>query len=149
MDRVHVSILIYNNMAYIPTLAKTKLGVHITIEPVYTSDLNINVLTQAVEKALQSGNPKIPHPTRDEIETWPDPVLKATKVSSWSKLSKGGGTTYHISFGSDSIILYFYKKDEKGRFITDISKTLKFPPETNIRDIVKIILDDINSRSED
>jgi len=147
MDKKRVSINIRKGKAYIPTLARTELGVYITVDPVYTVDLNIGNLTQIIEKVLKTGNPRIPHPTREELSHLPDPVLKAAKVSSWKKLAEGGAT-YSISQQDEGFDLEFYKKDEKGRFITDTSKTRRFPLGTELKEIITIILEDVNSHSE-
>jgi hypothetical protein len=147
MDIGTVSIYVRKGKAHIPTLAKTETGVYLTIDPVYTIDLNVDNLTTAINIVRKAGNPRIPHPTRDEIIRLPQPVLKASKVNSWKKMAEGG-TSYTISFETENIVLYFTKLDEKARIISDTSKTLQFPPGTSIKDIVQAILDDVQSRPE-
>lgn len=144
-----VTIIVRDGKAYIPTEAKTDLGVYIMTSPVYTISLDIdnNELTNAIERVLKAGNPKIPHPTLYEMDHLPQPVLKAAGVKSWKKLAEGG-TSYSIIFGKEKISLYFSKHDKKGRFTTDILKTRHFPVNTEIKIIVQIILDDFHSRPE-
>jgi hypothetical protein len=143
----HASVYVRRDKAYVPTLARTDVGVYLTVDPVYTVSLSVDELAQAIERVLSAGNPRIPHPTLDKIDHLPQPVLKAAKVGSWTKLAQGG-TSYSILMHPEGATLYFSKLDEKGRFVTDISKTRQFPPATDVRDIVQAILDDVHSRPE-
>jgi hypothetical protein len=142
-----VSIYIHKGKAYIPTLAKTEWGVYINTDPVSVSNLGMEDLIAVIQYMFEKGNPIIPQPSREEIKNLPQPLLKAAKVSSWKQLAQGG-TTYSIYWKPEGIFLDFFKKDEKGRFITDISKGQKFAPETNLQQIVQIILEDIQSHPE-
>jgi len=147
VDKKKISLIIRKGKAYIPTLAKTEWGVYMTMEPVYTVDLDDNALINSIKQLLKSGNTQVSNPSKEDLNHQPDPVLKAAKVNSWKKLSVGGAT-YTISQQPEGFTLEFYKKDEKGRFITDTSKTREFPPETNLREIVRIVLEDIYSHPE-
>lgn len=147
MGNKAVNIFIRKGKAYIPTLAKTDMGVYMDIDPVYIVDPNIDNLANAIDQVFRTGNPKIPHPTRDQIKRLPHPVFKAAKVSSWKKFTEGC-KCYGISWVYDGLILEFFKLGEKRSFIPDRPKTRAFPPGTNMREIVQAILDDLHSRPE-
>jgi hypothetical protein len=147
MDKKRVSINIRKGVIYIPTLVKTEWGVYMDTDPVSIVNLEVEDLTVIIKNMLEKGNPIIPHPSREEISRKPQPLLKAAKVSSWKKFAEGGGT-YTLTQQKEGFILDFYKKDETGRFITDVSKTQQFSNETNLQQIVQVILDDIKSHPE-
>lgn len=142
-----VDVFVRRGKSYIPTLAKTDMGVYMTVAPVYMVDLDIDKLTETIEQMCKTGNPDIPHPTRDEAKHLPQPLLKAAKVNSWKKFAEGG-TSYAISWRKEDIILGFYKLDEKGRFVNDMPKERHFPIRTDIRKIAQVILEDVFSHPE-
>jgi hypothetical protein len=93
-------LLIYKGRAFIPTMAQTEAGFKMGIEPVEVVDVNErDLVEQAVIRAVNRGNPKIPTPAPGSFPK--DPILKYAKVKSiavfdrssisW-KLSRSGGT---------------------------------------------------------
>jgi hypothetical protein len=141
------SVIIRKGKAYLPTSALMGGHGYLEIEPVYVTDLNLDELTEALERIVAAGNPVIPIPTREEMKRRRDPVLKAAGVRSWNALAKGGAA-YAIEWTKDEIILYLPMWDEKGRFAAGIGDTLRFPPDTDVRTLSKAILDDARSRPE-
>ena len=147
MDSNRVIMFVRKGKAYIPTLAKTDKGVYVTINPVFTVELNIAELMRVTEDILKIGHPEMKHPTKDQLAKMGHPMLKAADVSSWKKLSEGG-TAYWIIWRKEEIVLEFSKKGERGSFAVDSSKTQHFPNGTDLRMILQVMLDDLKSHPE-
>jgi hypothetical protein len=143
--RVSLSVFSRQGKAYVPTVGDTGTLDMIT-GPVYTVNLSVEELTEVLEKVLRAGNPKIPQPTRYEMEHPRNhPLLKAAKVGSWKKLAQGGAS-YGISWRSNGVTLDMSRPNSK--FEYDASKIRHFPPNVDMREIAQAILDDVHSRPE-
>lgn len=142
-----VSIYIWHGKAYIPVKAQFESGIFVGIEPVYTVNPNAEELLTAVEKVLAAGHPRLPTPTREEMQQRKDPVLAATKARSWKELAKTGAA-YSISWTDKEIRVEMSRLDKKGRWEYDPEKMRTFPPDTPFEEIIAVILEDIHSRPE-
>lgn len=147
MKRQLVGIYVWRGKAYLPVEARIESGMWMDIEPVYTSGLNAEELLSAVEKVLAAGHPRLPNPTREEMQQRRSPILKATKARSWKELARAGAS-YTVSWTDERIRVEMSRLDEKGRWEYDPEKRHIFPPDTPLQEIVAVILEDIRSRPE-
>lgn len=143
----YVSVIVRQGKAHIPTEAITDVGVYIMVDPVYTIGLDLNALAETMRLVLAKGNPQIPHPARDEINSLPQPLLKAAKAKNWKELTRGG-MSYSVRWSKDEIALYFFEPDKKGYFKMDLARIIRFSPDTDMRTVAQAILDDVYSRPE-
>jgi hypothetical protein len=142
-----VNICVYRGKAYLPVQARFESGIWADVEPVFTSTLEVNELIVAIQKVIKAGHPLLPEPTREEWQARKDPMLSATKARSWKALAKNGAS-YSIYQKDDEIRVDMSYTDKKGRWQNDPQKVHLFPRNTSLKDIVKIILDDVRSRPE-
>lgn len=139
-------VIVRNGKGYLSTWGQIENnGPYVTIEPIYTVNLNIAELTNAFEKVIASGHPQLPEPTHEEVKKRVAPMLRITKTKSWKELAKNGAA-YTIEWNPDHIALYMSRLDKKGRFEADPNKTKQFPKETPLQAIVEAILADAASR---
>jgi hypothetical protein len=143
---VSADVYIRKGKAYVATIGDCEIA-DIVTEPIYTINLTLDELVEAIEKIYHAGTPKLPRPPGDKLYNIPQPLLKIMKVSSWKKLAQGG-TIYGIIWYSKEILLTYYKNDKKGRFVPDMPKERHLPSDTDIRQIAQVILEDALSRPE-
>lgn len=137
-----VGITIYNKKAYIIVNAKVEGGGYLQVEPCYISNLTLEEIIHNLNKVIVKGHPKHPPLKPGFFKTYKDPLLNATKLKSWKAVAKESAA-YTLVWQEDKIILYLHALDEKGRFTTKQDRTMNFPIETDLKYIVKIILDDV------
>lgn len=137
-------VIIYRNLAYVPTSAQMKSGPYLDISPVQVTPLNVESLGQALKVAFEEGNRQIDDVNYKEYKK-SDPILKKTGARSWAQLARDGAS-YGIQWVDKSIDISISKLDGKGRFVTDLSKTKQLPYGSSTYDIAKVILDDWQSR---
>lgn len=142
-----VGIYVWRGKAYVPVEAQFESGIFVDIEPVYTADLNTEELLAAVKVVLKAGHPRLPTPTREEMQQRKDPVLATTKARSWKELAKTGAA-YTIDWTDKEIRVNMSRLDKKGRWEYDPEKMRIFPPDTPLNDIITVIFEDIRSRPE-
>lgn len=147
MRRQAVSIVVWRGKAYLPVQALLESGLWMDLEPVYVADLDPTSLLSAVEKVLIAGHPRLPDPTREEMQRRKDPILTATQARSWKELARTGAA-YSIDWTDKEIRVDTSRLDKKGRWEWDPEKIRTFPPDTPLQDIVAVILEDIQSRPE-
>jgi hypothetical protein len=136
-------IIIRGGKGYITTKAVSDQGAVIGIDPVYIVNITSDELTERLSKMRSSGNPQIPHPK--DLSVIPQVTLKAAKVKSWNKMSQNAAA-YSIVWRFQDVILDISKPNSK--FDWDITRTRHFPPNTDIREVVQAILDDVKNRPE-
>jgi hypothetical protein len=145
------NVIVRQGKAYIPTTAQIEgemAGAYLDIEPIYVTNLTLDELTEALERVVATGNPKVPTPTLEELERYYSKLVpRAAGVKSWKALARGGAS-YAIEWQRDKIVLYMSQLDKKGRFVDDPGKRREFPSGTDIRTIAEVILEDVNSRPE-
>lgn len=140
-----VGIIILNGKAYIPSLAETTSGMLIQIDPIIESEIQEDKLVEAINKILLTPRPQIPDISRDEWKKRKDPVLKATKVRSWKELAIKGASI-GLEWTNQGIKLDIPKLDKKeGRWEVDPTSEITFPISTPLRDIVRVVIEKINS----
>jgi hypothetical protein len=83
---MELSIYVFRNHVFIPTVAKTQAGYHLEIEPVEHLSLTSPELPQVLGEVLKRGNPEVPTPSR---ANFPKPwMLKYRSAKSWKKFSE-------------------------------------------------------------
>ncbi len=152
VEKGSASVYVRQGKAYVVTRALISTGdyagMYKIVEPVFTVSLEIDELSQALERVIGAGLQEIPSPSREEMmhpDNKKDPLLRAARVGSWRKLYQGCAA-YGVTLYEDELELTFWKPEQKGRgFIPD---TYRFSPGTDIKEIAKAILDDARSRPE-
>lgn len=142
-----VGIYVWRGRAYLPVQAQFESGIFVDVEPVYVTGLSLDELLSVVKKVLAAGHPRLPTPTREEMQRRKDPVLTATKARSWKELARTGAA-YSVGWTDKEIRVDMSRLDKKGRWEWDPEKIRTFPPDTPLQDIVAVILEDIQSRPE-
>lgn len=142
-----VGIYVWRGKAYLPVQAQFESGVFVDIEPVYVTGLSLEELLSAVRKVLAAGHPRLPDPTREEMQQRRDPVLAATKARSWKELARTGAA-YTIGWTDKEIRMDMSRLDRKGRWEYDPKKMRTFPPDSPLQDVVAVILEDVRARQE-
>ena len=141
-----VNIIIWQQKAYLPTLADYEYGGLIDMEPVLTSDLAIDNLLKVVKDSFEKNlEQQIYIETNDKDAK--SPILVATGAKSWKELTRTGAV-YAIKWVNDSIRIDISYTDKKGRFQFDRDKVQVFNEDTDLRIIVSAILVDFQSRSD-
>jgi hypothetical protein len=140
-----VGIVVVNGKAYLPSLAETKSGLLIQVDPVYEVEIEEGQLVAAIENMLSGSRTKIPDLTREEWKKRKDPVLLATRNKSWKELARKG-FSYGLEWTDKGIRLDIPKLDQQGRWEVDPNAVRIFPHNTPIRVIVKTIIDHVQTR---
>lgn len=142
---VLVSVIIFDERAYLPTKEHMEGGGHISNDPVLEAVLSRTGLTNAIPSAVDVGNPEIPYPDEKELQKRGDPTLRATGAKSWKEMARKGAS-YTLDWYDDSVEFSASKLDAKGRWVEDPEKTKKLPADTPVAELAQMILDDWNSR---
>jgi hypothetical protein len=140
-----VGITVWKARAYLPSYAQHKSGTIIQVDPVYVTGLNEAELSSAVEKVLSSDIKVLPNPTKEEWKKRKDPLLAATGAKSWLELARKGGS-YGIEWIPQGIRLDISRVDKKGRWEIDPAKVQIFKLDTPIKELIKVILDDVRTK---
>jgi predicted metal-dependent phosphotriesterase family hydrolase len=142
-----VGISVWRGKAYLVSHVLTKSGVFLDAEPVYIAKIDIDELAAAAKSVLSVGIRVVPDPTREEIRRAGSPLLKATKARSWKQIASTGAN-YEIAWTDENAQVRMSRLDKQGRWEWDPTKTKILPVDTPLRDILKLILADIESRAE-
>jgi hypothetical protein len=139
-------VIIYKDQAFVPTTSQVVSGPHLDTDPIEIVPLDAQNLADALGRAIERGNPRIP-PVNYEEYRRNDPTLKATSAKSWKALARAGAS-YGVIVDENEIALYISKLDKQGRFVDDNEKTQRFPRDTDLAVIAHAILTDWRSRSK-
>jgi hypothetical protein len=140
-----VNIIIWKGKAYLPNFSEYKSGIIVQIPPVYVANLDVDELQAAIEKILSTERIVLPDPTLEEWKNRRDPILDATKAKSWKELAKRGAS-YGLVWTEQGIRLDVSRLDKKGRWESDPNKEKTFYPGFPLNDILRIIIEDINTK---
>jgi hypothetical protein len=138
-------IYIWQSEAYLPVLGKTEVGFFWEAGPLLTAELNVDSLTMALEKIVESGNPLIRHPSQTEFRKT-TPVQKTLDMRSWRKMAEAGVIRCGIWWLNEKVLVAFSPQDAKDIQETDFDHQREFPINTPLRVIVKYILQEIKER---
>jgi len=147
MNQRSVSIVIWQGKAYLPCQARIEAGMWMDVEPVYVSEIELGSLKMVVEKVLSFGHPLLPNPTQEDVKRIKSPLLAATKARSWKDLARAGAS-YGMSWTDQNIRVDMSYRDKQGRWQNDPAKVCTFPLDTQLKEILTVILQDIRSRPE-
>jgi hypothetical protein len=143
-----VGIYVWRGRAFLPVQAQYESGIFVDVEPAHSAELNVSDLTKAVLAVKDAGHTQIPDPkTREEFQARKDPVMAATGARSWKQLAQEGAS-YTIGWTDTEVHINMSRLDKKGRWEYDPAKVQKLSPDTHVKQIVQIILEDIQSRPE-
>ena len=142
-----IGVLIRQNKAYVPINAKLEGGGYLQTEPIYTADLTVEDLSEALKRAASKGNPRLPAMSKEDFQKRQDPMLEATGMKNWLALAKHSAS-YTIAWHNNQATLYISRLDKKGRFETDPSKTKIYPENVSLSIIAETILEDAKRRPE-
>lgn len=142
-----VSPCAWRGKAYFPALGRFPSGIYADIEPVYVAELELDSLISAAEKIIALGIYQLPEVTAEEWRKRSSPLLKATKARSWKELARTGAS-YGISWTEQDIRVDMSYRDKQGRWQNDPTKVRIFPLDTPLKDVMTVILADIQTRPE-
>lgn len=140
---VVTSVVIHNGKAYVPTTIQIEAGPYLSAEPIFTINITIKELTQALEMAVKTGNPQTPTP-HEKYQQRRDPILKAAGLKSWASLTRNGAS-YGIELHDDQTVIYCPAIDDKGQFINDPTKSRKLMVNSDIQNVATTIVTDWNT----
>jgi hypothetical protein len=135
---MYIHFYLRNGIVYVPTVGKMGQGFYRDIEPVTKIPVvNTDALRRAIAAALETGNPEVPIPPRNN---WPRAVIpKHAGVKSWSAF------TQHMQIwgidqrgGVFSIVGKKVKPD--GTTIDGTNQTINFPDGTGPDQITERIV---------
>ncbi len=133
------NIMIRENKAYLPTIAKLEGSGHMITEPVYSTEVNVTEITEALKKLIDAGHSKIESFSEYKATHPNDPVLKATGAKSWLQMAKNTKAVA-IIWNDDNIQVIPSKLDKRSRFVNDYDREKKFSKETSLEDIIDFVL---------
>lgn len=143
-----VSIDVWHNKAYLPIQAQYESGLYVDIDPVYVVSLNPDELRRAIQSVKNAGIKCLPDPrTKEEFRKRKDPVLAVSGSRSWKQLAKTGAS-YTIGWTNKEVRIDMSRLDKQGRWEYDPNKVRILPNDVPIDEIVKILLEDIETRPE-
>lgn len=145
MNLRSASIIYYQGKFYIPSSIESISGIIIDAEPVYVTGVNIDEMRKVIETVLLTPRPRVPDLTRDEWKKRKDPVLNATGAKSWKELARKG-SSYNIGWSDKQKRLDIARVNKQGKWEFDPEKARLFSVSTPLETILKIILDDVNSK---
>ena len=147
MQRAVVGLYIYDEKAYLPTIARIRTGGWFDMEPVLICNLVVDEIVSAIEDLVAKGHGVV-EPTDSEMGNLrKGAILRATKTRSWRELAKKG-VSYSIDYSPDQIRIDMTRLDNKGRWEYDPSKVKVLSIDATTEQIVMIILSDFQSRRE-
>ncbi len=141
------NVIVRGNRAYVPSFGRTPAGFDFGIDPVYVVNVEAQEIAGALDKLIATGIPRISQPTKADFHPSKDPMLRAAGVKSWKALAKGG-YAYAILWETDSIRLVLSEHDKQGRFAPGTSRSIVFPKDTPLIEIVEAILEDVRMLSD-
>jgi hypothetical protein len=141
-------IIVRLGKAYIHTNAYVKDFATVVVDPIYIVDLDANEIGQALKKVYDAKNPEYEPISTVEFKSWPDVILKATKVRSWKKLREHT-VSYSLiwKFNKNQIVVMASDPLSKG-FVYAKSRIKIFPIDTNMKTLAQVVLDDLAERPE-
>lgn len=137
------SLVIYQEHAYIPVMAKMVSGGYVVSPPVEIVELTTDQLTVGLQRAKDRGNPLVPDIDASRFQ---DAILLASGARSWKQLARMGAS-YGIMWDEDTIEIDMSKLDPKGRFVDDPAKKQRLQTDVAMSAIANLILSDWNSRT--
>lgn len=136
-----VALFFIDKKIFLPSHGIFPSGIVVQIEPILSCNLVKTELVDTINIILKNGLKNLPDVTAEEWKNRKDPLLVATKMRSWKKLDINS-IYYGLEWANDKIFLSFSNLNIKKRQEVDHERTMTFTHDTNIDEIVEIILDD-------
>ncbi len=142
-----VTIYLGQKSAYIPTQIRYDTEQAVEGEPVYSCKPILRELLLIIEKILASQDKRLPSPDsmNEVFKNAALPMLKATKLRSWTQLAKNF-CSYMIVITENDISLSISRLDKKGRYEFPTSLRAIYPKNVPLENLVLYILDDYKNK---
>src|SRR5215470_4437016 len=138
-DSVHWALFVRQEMAYIPTSAKTEAGFYLEIEPVETAKIADTVkFREALKAALSRGNPRVATPRREDYGK--PAVMKYAKVKSWAQMERES-SFWGITENNGNYEFGPYKRRSDRGWEEDPTQIVKLPPKLTIDEVAERIVE--------
>lgn len=137
------NVIIYRNLAYVPTLHRLSSGGWYTGEPVTVLPVTVEEIARGIERARRAGNPPV---TPVQVALAADPVLRSTGAMTWGRLALYAAS-YEITWRADDVKLAISMLDERGRFVPDPAKEHHFTADSPVRPLAETIVADWQARN--
>jgi hypothetical protein len=148
MKQSSVAIFVRYSKVYLPTQGWSDKYGFVSIGPVYCASLSQEELVATAEKILAAGHPRV---SEGEVMTLDSPkkspILQMMRARSWAELSRTGAA-YDIRWTVDEIRINMTKRDPAARWEYDSEKRRVLPRTTPLREIITLVLEDVQSRPE-
>jgi hypothetical protein len=137
----HWVIFLFKKQAFIPTMARTKAGFYMGIEPVEVVDArDPDALEQAMIRVVKRGNPSVPTPPGGA--KFPKSVLlkyaKIKSISTFDKLAKSWGLSKRQ--GAYLIVPDRLRKDAEGGKEEDMERGEAIPADVYLETVVRHLI---------
>jgi len=136
------NVIIYRNLAYVPTMHSLGRNGWYTGEPVTVTPVTVEDIARAVSKARRAGNPPT---TPAKVAISADPVLRSTGAPTWGRLALYAAS-YEITWGDEEVCLVMSRLDERGRFAPDPDKERRWPADVSVSEVCGAIVADWEAR---
>lgn len=138
---MHWGLFVRNNVAYIPTSAKTEAGFYLEIEPVEMAKIEDSAnFREALKAALSRGNPIVATPKREDYGK--PPVMKYAKVKSWAQMERES-SFWGITENNGNYEFGPYRKRADRGWEEDPSRITKLPPKLTVDEVAEEIVKSI------
>jgi hypothetical protein len=130
---MYIHFYLRNGIVYVPTVGKMGQGFYRDIEPVAKIPVvNTDALRRAIAAALETGNPEVPIPPRNN---WPRAIIpKYAGVKSWSAFTKDM-QIWGIDQREGIFSIIGKRTNPDGTTIKDTEQTISFPKGAEIAQV--------------
>ncbi|MCA0315515.1 MAG: hypothetical protein LCH63_16990 [Candidatus Melainabacteria bacterium] len=151
-----VGFYLMADRAILPTEAITENRLRVDIEPVTVFDYrNRAEFIAALEKAIAAGNPVVPNPTDEELQTCGDGFsefkepagLKYSGLPTWDELERKSILASIRCYPSGYLLEVFDRAND-GKWSEDTALELRLPANVGLSGVVDAILDHLKSRKD-
>jgi hypothetical protein len=148
MDTKIAALIVWQGKGYVPAHGQVvNGGPFAAVDPVFVIELDKDELLSAIRSAMAVGYPPLPNMTPKDWANRNDPILSATGARSWKELCRKGAS-YAITWSATYILLDMTRRDRNEKCEYDGERQRRFPPGTDLEQIVDAILLDIETRPE-
>jgi hypothetical protein len=131
---MYIHFYLRNCIVYVPTVGKMGQDFYRDIEPVTKIPIvNTDALRRAIAAALETGNPEVPIPPRNN---WPRAIIpKHAGVKSWSAFTQNM-QIWGIDQRGGVFSIVGKRVTPNGTTVDDTEQTINFPNGTEISQVV-------------
>lgn len=129
-------VILRKGHAFVPTMAKTKAGFYMGIEPIEVVDAHDQVaLEQAIIRTVKRGNPSVPTPSRD-VYSRESALLKYAKVKSRSAFEKFA-QSWKLSKREGAYFIVPYRRRQDSGSEEDMERGEAIPADVPLEDVAR------------